>query len=152
VVCGPLNSGKSTFLRYLINTMLQTHDRIVLLDTDMGQPEITPPGFVSLNIVQSPLLGPPYANCARVPYRSAFLAKPSPVDVIMEFRTAVTTLMDVYRTKFGVASRGGSKESAKTIPLVVNTGGWVKGLGLDLLKFTIATVEPSHVIRLRKND
>lgn len=34
-------------------------------------------------------------------------------------------------------------------PLIVNTHGWVKGLGLDLLADILRCVRPSHVVRLQ---
>ena len=36
-----------------------------------------------------------------------------------------------------------------SVPLVVNTQGWVKGIGLDLLNSTVASVAPQHVVRVR---
>lgn len=33
------------------------YEKVAYLDTDLGQPEFTPPGFVSLNVLSDPILG-----------------------------------------------------------------------------------------------
>jgi polynucleotide 5'-hydroxyl-kinase GRC3/NOL9 len=42
----------------------------------------------------------------------------------------------------------GSNQISSAVPLVINTQGWVKGLGADLLLKIEALVEPTHVITL----
>lgn len=51
LICGAKNSGKSTFSRHLLNTLLQRYKKVAYLDTDVGQPEFTPPGFISLTVI-----------------------------------------------------------------------------------------------------
>ena len=43
-VCGSKGTGKSTFSRLLLNTLLNKCDQVAWLDTDCGQPEFTVPG------------------------------------------------------------------------------------------------------------
>jgi len=50
-ICGAKNCGKTTFSRYLLNIVLQKYTKVAYLDTDVGQPEFTPPAFLSLTIV-----------------------------------------------------------------------------------------------------
>jgi len=50
-ICGAKNCGKTTFSRYLLNILLQKYTKVAYLDTDVGQPEFTPPAFVSLTVV-----------------------------------------------------------------------------------------------------
>ncbi|CAH2073140.1 unnamed protein product [Thlaspi arvense] len=57
LVCGPKNSGKSTFSRNLVEVLLRRYKRVAYLDTDVGQPEFTPPGFLSLTVVDNSILG-----------------------------------------------------------------------------------------------
>ena len=42
--CGCKGAGKSTLARLLVNSLLNCHHQVALLDTDCGQPELTPPG------------------------------------------------------------------------------------------------------------
>lgn len=43
LICGQSQSGKSTFCRYLANSLLNEEGVVALLDLDPGQSEITPP-------------------------------------------------------------------------------------------------------------
>ncbi|KAJ0438557.1 putative polynucleotide 5'-hydroxyl-kinase [Helianthus annuus] len=56
-ICGPKNSGKSTFSRHLLQLLLPRHKRVAYLDSDVGQPEFTPPGCLSLTILDSEATG-----------------------------------------------------------------------------------------------
>ena len=56
-VVGAKNSGKSTFARYSLNSLLSSHQNVAFLECDPGQSEFTPPGTVSLNIVSKPCIG-----------------------------------------------------------------------------------------------
>jgi len=58
-IMGARNSGKSTFARYSMNSLLSTYESIAFLECDPGQSEFTPPGIVSLNIVSKPCIGKP---------------------------------------------------------------------------------------------
>jgi polynucleotide 5'-hydroxyl-kinase GRC3/NOL9 len=37
---------------------------VVFLDTDLGQPEFTPAGLVSLHVISSPVFGPSFMHLA----------------------------------------------------------------------------------------
>ena len=62
VLCGGKAVGKSTLLRYFVNTMLKKFEKVVVIDCDIGQSEFTIPGCVSVVIVNKPLLGPSYTH------------------------------------------------------------------------------------------
>lgn len=64
IVCvvGQVNSGKSSLCRYIANRMLSTFEKVAYLDCDLGQPEFTPAGMLSLTILDEPLLGTRSSN------------------------------------------------------------------------------------------
>lgn len=62
VVCGGRNTGKSTAIRYLVNSLLNRYPHVAILDADLGQSELGPPGFVDVHIVHAPLFGPPHTH------------------------------------------------------------------------------------------
>lgn len=136
LICGGKDVGKSTFARYLTNSLLNSQKELYFLECDVGQTEFTPPGLISLNRVCSPLLGPPFAHL-RQPERSVFFGDISPKDrpefYIKCINNVYQTYADHYRNK---------------IPLIVNTQGWVKGMGVPLLLDVIRMVQPSHIIQL----
>ena len=49
-----------------------------------------------------------------------------------------------YEVQYPLTHTGGTKRDS-AVPLVVNTQGWVKGLGEDLMRAIEAAVEPTHV-------
>jgi polynucleotide 5'-hydroxyl-kinase GRC3/NOL9 len=59
---GGKGSGKSTNNRYLVNRLLNYHKFVIYIDTDLGQPEFTPSGMMSLSILESPVFGPPFSH------------------------------------------------------------------------------------------
>ncbi|KAK0604594.1 hypothetical protein LWI29_017329 [Acer saccharum] len=54
LICGAKNCGKTTFSRHLVNILLRRYRKVAYLDTDVGQPEFTAPGFLSLTVVDKP--------------------------------------------------------------------------------------------------
>jgi polynucleotide 5'-kinase involved in rRNA processing len=90
VITGRKGMGKSTISQYLLNSLLnrylahthhtahgtqRTHSprvrllcvrypHVVFLDTDLGQPEFTPAGLVSLHVISSPVFGPSFMHLA----------------------------------------------------------------------------------------
>jgi mRNA cleavage and polyadenylation factor CLP1 P-loop len=48
--CGAKGSGKSSCLRYTLNRLLSRHKQVAVLDCDVGQPEYSIPGMVSLSL------------------------------------------------------------------------------------------------------
>lgn len=57
LISGPVNSGKSTLARKLVNYLLSQIPCVAWLDCDMGQPEFTPPSVVSLHLLKKPITG-----------------------------------------------------------------------------------------------
>lgn len=133
LICGGRDVGKSTFARYLTNFLLNSHREIYFLECDVGQTEFTPPGLISLHKVGTSLLGPPFTHL-RSPERSVFFGDNSSKD---KPELYIRCIQDVYKT-YADHSRG-------KVPLIVNTQGWVKGMGVHLLLDVIRMVKPSHI-------
>lgn len=87
LVCGRKNSGKSSIMRFLTNSLLnayetvlcrqwfaltpflcphRSHRAVAILDCDTGQSEYSPPGCVCLGIVRAPLFGQPFNHITQV--------------------------------------------------------------------------------------
>lgn len=62
MVCGGKGVGKSTSLQYLVNRMFDKWPAVVVIDFDIGQPEFSIPGCMSVNLIQKPILGPYFNN------------------------------------------------------------------------------------------
>ena len=117
--------------------LLRDHEQVAFLDLDLGQAEFTPPGFVSLHTVSSPILSPPHRHIAH-PQHSYYVgdntAQHDPTRYIQAAKATYQHYLD-------------SPAMAK-IPLVVNTAGWLTGLGAELTLELVASIQPSSIIRI----
>ncbi|KAG1822276.1 hypothetical protein EV424DRAFT_1398775 [Suillus variegatus] len=150
VVKGPKKSGKSTFARTLLNRLLTRFQRVAYLECDVGQSEFTPGGLVALNIIDTPVFGPPFTHPS-LPYRAHYVGATSPRCSPAHYLTAVQTLLETY--KFEIQTSMPDDESIDTrvtdvIPLVVNTMGWTKGLGANLNAKIEEFADPTHVFEV----
>lgn len=149
VITGPKSAGKSTFGRLLANSLLtddssgkKQHSGVAILDLDPGQPEHGPPGQISLVRITEPVLSPSFCRTlsestsgwGRSIIRSHTLAAVSPASDPDLYLSSVADLVTHYRNRLA------------SLPLVVNTPGWVQGTGLDLLISLIETAKPTHVM------
>ncbi|KAF4146376.1 mRNA cleavage and polyadenylation factor CLP1 P-loop [Phytophthora infestans] len=148
VVCGGKGVGKSTFCRYLVNTLLSKFDTVAFLDTDLGQSELTPSGLVALHALTTPLLGPGFAHMKH-PIRSFFCGNTNPGNDPLYYMKAVKGLLRLYEGKWGRQAQDKSIERQRAcVPLVINTDGWIKSMGHDLLCHVIQETNPDHVVQL----
>ena len=44
IICGSKHVGKSSFAKLLVNSLLNLVGQVGYMDTDLGQPEFSPPG------------------------------------------------------------------------------------------------------------
>eukprot|EP00934_Nitzschia_sp_Nitz4_P003058 Nitzschia sp. Nitz4//scaffold302_size22357//21333//22352//NITZ4_008563-RA/size22357-processed-gene-0.21-mRNA-1//1//CDS//3329547044//3048//frame0 len=131
MICGAKGVGKSTLLRFMVNRLLQTNPIVAILDGDVGQPELAPPGVLRLSVQRRPLLQPPYWNVCNPEayveetihsiYYGAVTTKVDPSRYIQ----AVETLMKKYNSFL--------EQSTVAVPLILNLDGWVKGMGYQVL-------------------
>ncbi|KAH7888207.1 hypothetical protein F5I97DRAFT_964674 [Phlebopus sp. FC_14] len=152
VVRGPKKSGKSTFARTLVNRLLSRYCRVAFLECDLGQSEFTPGGMVSLNLVEQYIFGPPFTH-PTLPYRAHYLGATSPRSSPSHYLSAIQALIETYKQEIQVPtvtedSPTDTSKISDTVPLVVNTMGWTKGLGADLNARIDEFVEPSHVFEI----
>ncbi|CAJ2676755.1 unnamed protein product [Trifolium pratense] len=145
-ICGPANSGKATFSRHLLNVLFTKCNRVAYLDTNVGQPEFTPPGFLSLTILHN--LTPDMTNpCLKTPERSLFFGDVSPQRDPSTYIKYIRSIYDYYQKEYRTFDKGG-KSSRIQMPLVVNTSGWVKGVGYNMLVNMLKYICPTHVVKI----
>ncbi|KAJ1658301.1 Polynucleotide 5'-hydroxyl-kinase grc3, partial [Dispira simplex] len=149
LVAGSKGVGKSTYLRCLVNRLLATHPRVAVIDTDLGQAEFSPPGMISLNVVTDLLLGPSFTHLL-TPYYAHCFGDNSPRNNPDEYVAAISSLYHVYCQELAVNPSPASDPSYTScaIPLVINTHGWVKGLGYSLLLDIVGLMNLTHTVVL----
>ncbi|XP_051962127.1 polynucleotide 5'-hydroxyl-kinase NOL9-like [Xyrauchen texanus] len=136
LVCGGKNSGKSTFSRHLINSLLNHTASVEYLECDLGQTEFTPPGCLSLSTVTEPLLGPPFTHLR------------DPEHMVYYGQSDCQADIDRYLESLKSLWRHCSGES----PVIINTMGWVKGQGFQILVDLIRLFSVTHVVQLSYGD
>ncbi|GAN10671.1 conserved hypothetical protein [Mucor ambiguus] len=146
VVCGAKDMGKSSYSRYLINRLLAKYNRVAYLETDVGQSEFTPSGLLSLHYISNPILGPPYTHQQLEPERSFYFGSTSPRSNPDYYLACIYELVDHWRHS---QKQVRDEDQREWIPLVVNTQGWVSGVGYDLLISQIQHIEPTDVFAMR---
>ena len=153
LTCGPKNSGKSTFSKYLVNSLLSPsllYERnpssvgecefVAYLECDLGQSEFTPPGFISLSLVSSPVTGPAFSHLFK-PAFQIYVGDTSPKANPEFYLTCIARTFEVFKELKSL------KEYAK-MKLVVNTQGWVKGIGFHLLTDAITFIKPCQIFEI----
>ncbi|KAL3015834.1 hypothetical protein AAZX31_06G179200 [Glycine max] len=124
LICGAKNCAKTTFSRYLLNVLLNKYTKVAYLDTDVGQPEFTPPAFLSLTIVHkvtSDLTVP----CLKTPERCLFFGDVSCKRDPSTYLSYVFAIYNYYRKEYCISDKGEYPHKIE-VPLIVNTPGWVK--------------------------
>ncbi|KAF9081748.1 Polynucleotide 5'-hydroxyl-kinase grc3 [Mortierella sp. AD031] len=151
VVCGGKKMGKSTFSRLILNRMLNRYRKVAFIECDIGQSEFTPVGMVALHVIETPALGAPFTH-PRQPYRSFFVGNSTPRDDPDYY---MACLKELVKTYYGEVSHTRSWDESddyhsdddedEHIPLIINTQGWIKGMGYDLLIQLLDYTAPSHI-------
>ncbi|XP_023022136.2 polynucleotide 5'-hydroxyl-kinase NOL9 [Leptinotarsa decemlineata] len=132
LVTGGKGVGKSTFIKYSINRLLNRYDRIRVIDLDPGQSEFTVPGSISVLTVTEPICGPNYTHLRR-PDRS-YLSSITVDDLPNYFKT-IKLLLEELDTK-------------QNIPTLINYMGFTQGVGLKIVSSAIAYIVPTDVVQI----
>eukprot|EP00040_Diaphanoeca_grandis_P015044 m.76554 g.76554 ORF g.76554 m.76554 type:complete len:665 (-) comp24911_c0_seq1:46-2040(-) len=139
MVVGGKNTGKSSAVQWTINRLLQTNEEVAVLDADIGQAEFTPAGQVSLSVVTEPVFGSAYTHL-KTPLFARFVGANTPLQDPRGFLQSVFTMFDKYILACSTRST--------PLPLVINSQGWVKGLGFLLLLDMIRYISPSVIFNI----
>ena len=168
LICGAKGTGKSTFLRYMANRMLSASlpnrsllpnsrkQYVAILDLDSGQPELSPPGLLTLSIISKPIVSDPPMHLVSngkgengvvehvvASYFFGDVTSKSDPDTYIHMANKLICKYQEF-----IASGG---DEYKTIPLLVNTDGWVKGLGFEILSAIVGICNPAHIVQILGN-
>ncbi|TFK41628.1 hypothetical protein BDQ12DRAFT_625613 [Crucibulum laeve] len=151
LVKGPKKSGKSTFARTLLNRLLMKYKRVAYLEADLGQSEFIPGGMVALNVISRPVFGPPFTH-PTLPTSAHYIGGTTPRSSPSHYLESMQALIQTYRLDIQTPSLDDDDDNepredederiADTIPLIVNTMGWAKGMGADLTRKIEEMLEP----------
>jgi len=132
---GNTDSGKSTLCTFLANMLLEKHTRVSVIDADVGQSDIGPPGTIGLGVAEEYL-----SSLAELdPVSMFFVGHTSPTPVRDKVVSGIKKLME--------------RSSASGDPLIINTDGWVSGEDACTFKARmINEVGPSLVAAIQTDN
>lgn len=145
LIIGNKNSGKSTFLKILLNSYLSLSTienlKIQILDLDPGQPEFCLPGFITLCKIDSPLIGTilPFDQLLKNDNDNNYLK-------FIGFSSPNIQPINYFNQLNDLISKIDNNS-----PLIINLPGWVKGFGIEIIKFLINKINIDHLIQLNEN-
>ncbi|KAH8369946.1 hypothetical protein KR093_001524, partial [Drosophila rubida] len=137
MITGGRGAGKSTLLRYLLNRHLTQFGSVLLVDLDIGQPELFVPQTVSCSLLSAPLLGPGFFY-NRQPDLAYVVGHVNIVMCAEPYALAVKRLLAMCRVQ----------ERYKDVPWLINTMGYNKGFGIELMALLVDAVRPTALVQI----
>ena len=133
LVLGGVDCGKTSFCTYLANSALNSKLEVALIDGDLGQSDVGPPGTLSLSLIGETLVDPFRLS----PESLVFIGVTSPSGKV----GAVLDALETLRTR--------ALESGADL-VIVNTDGWVEGDGAVSYKARLAeAIAPDAVVAIQ---
>ena len=135
MVVGPKGTGKSSYGLYLINYLLNTHKHVLLVECDPGQPGFIPIGNLGVQALKKGKIGPAYTHkvISEINYFFGSTTPSSNPSLYIEIIAKIWKQIQELDLK------------ANNIPIIINTCGWVVGLGINLMSDLIYLFNP-HII------
>lgn len=138
VVIGGKNVGKSGLTQYLINKNINKFGKILLIDLDIGQPICSLSQTVSATVISKPIIGPGYLS-NNYPDKCLLYGDKSIMISPFKYVRCIRDLLTYCN----------SKEEYKNIPWIVNTMGYQKGFGMQLMCLLLRIIQPTDVIQIQ---
>jgi polynucleotide 5'-hydroxyl-kinase GRC3/NOL9 len=153
-VIGKPSSGKSTFVRRLLNRYLtglgklaKAIPSVYLLDLNGNKPAYSPHGQVSLVLVREVGLGPEFTHSASIPQafqtNEIIRAHSTPGRSILNFPEHFVACTEDLFHKCAIL-----RQQNPSIPLVVNLPGWLYANSFNTIIQLISQLRPQRVVNL----
>ncbi|KAL5722601.1 polynucleotide 5'-hydroxyl-kinase [Ranunculus cassubicifolius] len=138
VVVGPTDSGKSTLSRMLLSWAAKQGWKPTFVDLDIGQGSITIPGSIAATPIEMPI-DPVEGIPLEMPlvYYYGYITPSGNTDL---YKVLVKELASTLERQFA-----GNAES-RAAGMVINTMGWIEGVGYELLLHAIDTFNANVVL------
>lgn len=140
IVVGPTDSGKSTLSRMLLSWAAKQGWKPTFVDLDIGQGSITIPGSISATPIELPI-DPVEGVPLEMPL-VYFFGHVTPSNNVELYKVLVKELALTLERQFS-----GNAESTAA-GMVINTMGWIDGVGYELLQHSIDTFKANVVLVL----
>ncbi|XP_031121404.1 protein CLP1 homolog [Ipomoea triloba] len=140
IVVGPTDSGKSTLSRMLLSWAAKLGWKPTFVDLDIGQGSITVPGCIAATPIELPI-DPVEGIPLEMPL-VYFFGHVTPSANVDLYKVLVKELAQTLEKQFS-----GNAES-RAAGMVINTMGWIEGVGYELLLHAIDTFNATVVLVL----
>ena len=134
MIVGGTDSGKTTLLTFLMNELLSEGLRVAVVDSDVGQKSILPPATISLGIPEGPVSS--LSELEGVLHY--FVGTTAPSQYAGEMALGVSRLVEVA-----------SKTADVTL---IDTTGFVSGIGLEMKRLKVELARPDFLILLEREN
>ena len=126
VVCGPVDVGKSSLTRLLVNYAVRAGHAPLLVDVDVGQNCISVPGSVAATTVEQPIpIDSAEALTVKAPLVHYYAhGTPNQQELYKHFLNALSAT---------ITKRFAASATSRTSGAIINTAGWVDGGGYEVL-------------------
>lgn len=136
IILGGIDSGKSSLSTYLANMALTNGRKVALIDGDLGQSDIGPPGTLGLSIIKRPITDPFNLQ----PDHTIFIGITSPYSVIDRVISGLRELRD-------------NAVNASLDFIIINTDGWIEGANAVNYKCQlIGSLRPNFIIVIHDDN
>jgi len=134
MILGGVDSGKTTLAVFLTNELLKSGFKVGVIDSDVGQKGILPPGLISLGFPEKVFNSLEEIKAGK----HYFVGTITPNQFFGEMITGVKLLVN---------------EALDTADVVIiDTTGLIHGPGVELKRMKIEVIQPEIIIALQKNN
>lgn len=136
LVIGPVDTGKTTFIKWFLNYLVEKGLKVALIDADIGQSTIGPPGTIGLSIVDSKV-----DNINELkPFTIDFVGTISPSGNLMNCIISLRNALD-RALKFSADK------------IIIDTTGMIREAeGIFLKQSKIELLKPDFILYFSRND
>ncbi len=134
MVTGPVDSGKTSLATMIANVALRKGLKTAIVDVDVGQGDLAPPGFIAVKYLEHPV------TWLRLLKGDSY-----------RFVGGITPALNPYYTRLMLGAVDLVREARERgcQAIVVNTGGWVSGINAIEMKVELAqAIKATHVVVL----
>ncbi len=131
LVIGGIDRGKSTFCRYLSETILASSQEVSLVDADVGQKDVGPPSTITLGY---PSLLNEFEDIEPAAYY--FVGSVTPEGHLLPMVVGTKKMVEISRTPF----------------VIINTTGLIHQTGRILKGYKIELVRPDVIVAIERSN
>ena len=133
IIIGPTDSGKSTLCKILLNYAVRAGWAPTFADLDIGQGAVTVPGCIAATPVEAPIdIEEGLPTDAPLVYYYGHLTPSDNPNLYKHLVERLAAVLD---------ARSAADPAARSAGMMINSMGWVEGVGYELLLHSITTLK-----------